>query len=66
MAKKDLRHGNRFAARVRRRYFSEGEGEREATTGNAFAVRRLTEQLSNYLEKHNILFGYGFRKGHLT
>ena len=25
MAKKVLRHGNRFAARVRRRYFSEGE-----------------------------------------
>ena len=35
---KFLRHGNRFVARVRRRYFV---GGREATTRNAFAVRRL-------------------------
>ena len=28
LAKKVLRHGNRFAARVRRRYFSEGEKRR--------------------------------------
>ena len=28
MAKKVLRHGNRFVARVRRRYFSEGEKRR--------------------------------------
>ena len=38
LVKKYWRHGNRFAARDRRRYFSEA---REATTGNASAVRRL-------------------------
>ena len=40
LAKKVLRHGNRFAARVRRRYFF---GGREATTGNASSVRRLRQ-----------------------
>ena len=37
-AKKTLRHGNRFASRVRRRSIS---GGREVTTGIASAVRRL-------------------------
>ena len=43
MAKKVLRHGNRFPARVRRLLFF---GGREATSGIASAVRRLLSRQS--------------------
>ena len=42
LVKKVLRHGNRFAARVRRCYVSEGEKRRTGTTS---ALRRLVLKL---------------------
>ena len=39
MAKKILRQGNRFAARVRRRYFSEGEKQNISTVSSSSTPR---------------------------